>query len=320
MLVTKNWIDDEKWLVGPVNGKYLNAMHLARQVCMIENYDEIVREAYLYAYKHESTNPYIRENAFSARRTSKLLVQSGHLKAATLAERVPLKLWDKTNEAQGRHRQNGRRTQGTIRLSKSKSCSGRGGPRYGVTASVLSGAARFIEVLIHEIIHVIHLSCVHKAAVINNVRRPHCLMFNHILLNTAHEIIGLSDSERDPRFMGYSVGNGYAPSRKLEKIIQKKIDDGDEKVMALFIHNKSEPKPKRPRKETIYRRNAEYVIWLGDDDDCDSDDGIDWRDTQALITYLEANNTNYDKDGNRVALIERRSANWDYDTLWEASE
>ena len=78
-----------------------------------------------------------------------------------------------------------------------------------------------LETLIHEITHVIHLSSFYEPT-INGKRRPHDWVFNAIMLRAMKDYFGLTKSQLKPRCMGWSVGNGYAPSRQIERIFRKK--------------------------------------------------------------------------------------------------
>jgi len=242
----KKWIKDEKWLYPLNTGTYkemvafhkgegpdprvgpaMNVMELARKICTMDKTKmyRIVHEAYEFA-KREG---------------------EGGRKNYGIDE---ADMWTKTDQYYTGKR---KMKNGTIRFSRPKDWktakSARGGPSYGITVPLAGGAGRLIEVIVHEITHVIHLSR-YKSSILNGKRRPHDLVFNRILLKLMKPIMGLKESETNPFNMGYSVGKGYAPSRKIERMICQKVKARDEKVMRLFKYEWKGKPTKKPRMPT----------------------------------------------------------------------
>ena len=68
-----------------------------------------------------------------------------------------------------------------------------------------------METMLHEIVHVVHLSDM-RAPVVEGVRRPHDMDFNLIMCHMARALWGFPFT---PEQAGYSVGMGYRPSRRM---------------------------------------------------------------------------------------------------------
>ena len=135
-------------------------------------------------------------------------------------------LWKRTAESKGscgdagiRFRKNGKDGWQT---------SGKGGPRYGVTVSARRSASRggVLETMLHEIVHVVHLSDM-RAPIVSGVRRPHDMDFNIILCHMAKSLWGFPFT---PEQAGYSVGKGYRPSRRLEEWMHNQIKSGNPRI------------------------------------------------------------------------------------------
>ena len=218
------WWKDEKWHVNGPDSSF-NVMELARRVCTMNNIEKICAEALEFG-KREGEGPSERMSFLSNDESD---------------------MWKRTDQLKGKTG----KTKGTIRFSFPKNKhwakSARGGPRYGISVPLAGGAGRIIEVVVHEICHVIHLSRYNEAH-INGKRRPHDLVFNRIFLKVMQPIMGLKESETNPFKMGYSDGRGYAPSRKIEKMLEKQIKNGEGKIMDLFKHPYKSVIPKVKKK------------------------------------------------------------------------
>ena len=72
-----------------------------------------------------------------------------------------------------------------------------------------------------------------------------------------------TEKQKNPFTHGYRISAGYAPSRALEKIIEQKIADREEKVMRLFDEKMPEPKPEKPKKPRFPRggMNKIETLW-----------------------------------------------------------
>ena len=80
--------------------------------------------------------------------------------------------------------------------------------------------------MLHEIVHVVHLSDM-RAPIVSGVRRPHDMDFNIILCHMAKALWGFPFT---PEQAGYSVGRGYRPSRTLEEWLHEEIKDGNPRI------------------------------------------------------------------------------------------
>ena len=135
-------------------------------------------------------------------------------------------LWKRTKRSKGACGDAG------IRFRKSTregwGAGGRGGPSYGVTVSARRSASRggVLETMLHEIVHVVHLSDM-RSPVVQGVRRPHDLDFNLIMCHMAKALWGFPLT---PEQAGFSVGKGYRPSRRLEEWIHEQIKSGNPRV------------------------------------------------------------------------------------------
>ena len=107
--------------------------------------------------------------------------------------------------------------------------SGKGGPRYGVTVSARRSASRggVLETMLHEIVHVVHLADM-RAPIIEGVRRPHDMDFNLIMCHMARAFWGFPFT---PEQAGFSVGQGYRPSRRLEEWLHDEIKAGNPRIL-----------------------------------------------------------------------------------------
>jgi hypothetical protein len=195
--VNRKWIENKKY-IKEWNGHQVNMMRVAKDVCLKVKWDEIVDEV-------QSLNKLSHSPARMKSYGFNPSLNATHL-------------WEKTERLGKKGNLHG--SNGTIRLT-GNSQGGRGGPTYGVSVGMGGDLVRTLEVLIHEITHVIHLSAFYEPT-IKGKRRPHDWVFNAIMLRAMEKYFGLSKSQLKPRCMGWSVGNGYAPSRQIERIFGKK--------------------------------------------------------------------------------------------------
>ena len=120
-----------------------------------------------------------------------------------------------------------------IRIYRSKNRDGgRGGPGYGVSVTFDGWASpgNVLMTLLHEITHVVHLSCM-SVSVVNGKRRPHDLAFNVIQYRMAKTFWGY---DTEPYAAGWSVGKGYAPSRHLRHWLGQQFKAGNPRVLKWF--------------------------------------------------------------------------------------
>jgi len=201
------WYYNEKYsLINPTNKNVrINIMDVAKHLCLNTNWEALAEEAYNYA---------IREGERPTKKSTSNSI-SKHMCA----------MWQKTDEMRGKYRG----VRGTIRISQSKQgCkSARASPSYGITMSVHDKSAytyRSIFVLFHEIIHCSQLygyDC-HR----DKKKRPHDIMFNRMMLKLMQPYFNLTDDQCNVFEQGYKRGNGYAPSRKIERVVQHKFQHG----------------------------------------------------------------------------------------------
>ena len=158
----------------PRVGPAMNVMELARKICTMD-------KTKMYRIVHEAYGRFAKREG------------EGSRKNYGIDEAM---MWTKTDQYY-----TGKRTikHGTITFSRPKdwlSIKGaRGGPSYGITVPLAGGAGRLIEVIVHEITHVIHLSR-YKSSIVNGKRRPHDLVFNRIFLKLMKPIMGLKESKQ----------------------------------------------------------------------------------------------------------------------------
>ena len=118
--------------------------------------------------------------------------------------------------------------------------SGRGGPSYGVTVSARRSASRggVLETMLHEIVHVVHLSDM-RSPVVEGVRRPHDMDFNLIMCHMARALWGFPLT---PEQAGFSVGKGYRPSRRLEEWLHTEIKTGNPRIERWLANTQHTPR------------------------------------------------------------------------------
>lgn len=221
--VNRKWIENKKY-IKEWNGHQVNMMRVAKDICLKVKWDEIVDE--VQSLNKLSHSP-ARKKPYGWNPSKKAEM-----------------LWNDTEY----HGKKGtlRGSKGTIRLG-GKNGGGSGGPAYGVTVGMGDDFVGILETLIHEITHVIHLEVFYEPT-INGKRRPHDWVFNAIMLRAMKDYFGLNKSQLRPRGMGWSVGNGYAPSRQIERIFRKKwvsLEDIPKRLTKHF--NKDIPQTKNKK-------------------------------------------------------------------------
>ena len=235
------WYYNEKYsLINPTNKDVrINIMDVAKHLCLNTNWEALAQEAYEYAIR-EGERP---------TKLSKSNSISKHMRA----------LWQKTDKMKGKYRG----VRGTIRMSLRKRRSGaRASPIYGITMSVTDkphNTYRSIYVLFHEIIHCSQLygyDC-HR----DSKRRPHDIMFNRMMLKLMQPYFNLTDDQCNVFKQGYKRGNGYAPSRKIERVVEHKFQHGMPRNHAItkFFHlwtRKAQPKVRGRKSKDPQRTHA----------------------------------------------------------------
>ena len=220
MAVKKNWVMDKKY-IKEWNGYQVNMMRVAKDVCLKVDWNVIVDD--VASLNKVSHSP--------ARKTYNRLNPN----------EVAQRLCDETNQKAQMNKLSG--SKGIINLSGK----GMGGFAYfsgGISVGMGGGLVSTLETLIHEITHIIHFKSF-EAPTINGKRRPHDWVFNAIMLRAMEKYFGLNKSQLKPRCMGWSVGNGYAPSRSIVRIFNEKFKTIEDIPKRLSKHfNKDIPEVK----------------------------------------------------------------------------
>jgi hypothetical protein len=190
---------DKKYIT-TFGGAELNVMRLAKEVCLKTNWNVIIDEAQKYSQDYG-------------------IIPRSKYGNSDMKMRA---LWEKTERLGRLGRLSGSRQ--TIRIA-GKSRGGRGSPTYGITMGIGGGFEWTVMVLIHELVHVAHLHSFNES-VINGKRRPHDMMYNRIMLMAMKPYFNLSKSQCRPQSMGYSTGNGYAPTKIAQAHLEKVLGNG----------------------------------------------------------------------------------------------
>jgi hypothetical protein len=237
--MTTKWYDIDKYrLKHPANpDQRLNIMDFARHVCMNTDIGAIAHEAFEYATR-EGERPSYR-------------TRTNQKHIATVTNGCARDLWRKTDRTQARQSIKRVRQRGSIRIQFAKDArtkSARGGPQYGITMSVNGdegeATARALKVLLHEMIHVFQLTH-YKEHHSRGKRRPHDIMFNRMMLKLMQPWFGLTEKECNPFNMGYASNKGYGPSKKVQRIIESKLNNNE----ALRINKWFKPHASTPKAE-----------------------------------------------------------------------
>jgi len=237
------WMNDKKWIWRhPTDeGLEINLMSVAKSICLTMDVDTICNEA----------EAWVRKKGVEVKPKGPSYIFSSNKRM----ERV----WNRTNDFKGKIkvRQNG------IVLKRKGNNGGLGGPSYGIS---LSGTdACCVDTIIHEFAHVVHLYR-YNASIVNGKRRPHDLLYNRIMLKMMQAYCGIPESQTNPIALGWSVGNGYAPTRKIEAIHEEMVKSKDPKVMRWFTKSEGltyeeeliEKKKQRKPRNTRQKGTGEY--------------------------------------------------------------
>ena len=228
----KTWYDTEKFMLKhPARpNESLNIMDLTRHICTKTDMDAIAKEACEFGVR-EGENPKKGASSYNYR-----------IPANTTPNQAAHRLWFNTDKTEGRHKMNGRGVKGSLRIQYSKDAqhkSARASPSHGITMSVCGDKAgatgRAIKVLLHEMIHVFQLSAYKEHTGRNGKRRPHDLMFNRMMLKLMQPWFNLTEKECNPFNMDYAGNKGYGPSRKVQRIIERKLLAGDKLGLDIFF-------------------------------------------------------------------------------------
>ena len=228
---TKKWHDHDYWVrKHPKADAWINLMTFIRSVMMMRGIDTIVKDAVKYA------------NERGERARLKYVQSQDRMRHCLKVTEKAVKKGGPTSVKAHRY---------TVRLWAGKSNrSGRGGP-HGFTTAIGSSSNLLrdcIPVMLHELTHTIHLTSVQEISV-NGKRRPHDICYNRIQLKLMQKVFKLTEKELNthPKYHGYSVGNGYAPSKSAFRILNKLIEDQDPRVMKWFTAEQPVVKEKKKR-------------------------------------------------------------------------
>lgn len=202
--MSRDWIQDEKY-----NLHGMNVMLAAEKMCKSSHWLDALNAGRVHRGKTEKTG----------------------CQTAAL-------LWKRTARAKGACGEAGIRFR--IRNIEGWHCSGRGGPRYGVTMSARRSTSRgsLLMTMLHEVAHVIHLSDM-RSSVVEGVRRPHDMDFNLIMCHMAKALWGFPLT---PEQAGFSVGQGYRPSRRLEEWLHSEIKAGNRRIERWLANTQHTPR------------------------------------------------------------------------------
>jgi len=250
--MTTQWYDIDKYkLKHPANpDQRINIMDFARHVCMNTDIGAIAHEAFEYATR-EGERPSYRTTANRASISTKT---NGCARA----------LWQKTDKTQARQSIKRVRQRGSIRIQHAKDArtkSARGGPKYGITMSVNGdegeATARALKVLLHEMIHVFQLTHYKEHHGRNGKRRPHDIMFNRMMLKLMQPWFGLTEKECNPFNMNYASNKGYGPSKKVQRIIENKLNNNEPlRINRFFQPHASTPKAEPTPQELVKKERS----------------------------------------------------------------
>ena len=249
---TKKWYDHDYWVrKHPKADAWINLMTFIRSVMMMRGIDTIVKDAVKYANERgeRARLKYVQSQdrmRHCLKVTEKAVKKGGP--TSVKAHRYTVRLWAGQNRR-----------------------SGRGGPHGFTTAigngpNLLLAPVDCIPVMLHELTHTIHLTSVQEISV-NGKRRPHDICYNRIQLKLMQKVFKLTEKELNthPKYHGYSVGNGYAPSKSAFRILNKLIEDQDPRVMKWFTAEQPVVKEKKKRgpSKTAWLNTMTKVICEG---------------------------------------------------------
>jgi len=231
---TKKWHDHDYWVrKHPTADAWINLMTFIRSVMMMRGIDTIVEEAVRYANK--------RGERVSLRWGAKPRSQ----------ERLRLCLENTEKAVKAGGPTSVRAFRKTVRLWAGKNPDSGYGGVMGFTTAIGKGPylPRFcICTMLHELTHTIHLTSVNEYQVAGK-RRPHDICYNRIQLKLMQKVFKLTEKDLSshPKYHGYSLGRGYAPSTSAYGILRKLIDDQDPRVMKWFTAEQPVVKEKKKR-------------------------------------------------------------------------
>jgi len=258
-----SYMKHESWMIR-YNDKAVNKMELVKHFCLNIDWDSIIDQAY----------DWCKENHYLGRQPTNMDVLPNVRQTRYSSNKRMADLWSNTESSL--------REQAILRRQPVKVGGGfivrfsgngsRAGPHYGCTLGTnwVSRNAG-VDTIIHELAHIAHLGRYHNA-VINGRARPHDIFYNRIMLTAMDAAFGLTKSCTDPIYMGYSVGNGYAPTSKVKGMINLDTDRMKPFITREnfdWLDDREEAKrikAAKPKKQRITRQTGEgtYETNCGD--------------------------------------------------------
>lgn len=199
MAYVAKWMKNGKWIVER-NGKVLNMMELARHLCLKVNWNKIVEDAEVHARR----------------------VGQFHGKKWNANVNNEMKwFWERTEKfgKQGLLKKN----INVMQFTKG------GGGWFSSNGTIEVGLRKdlsmgwVVDTLFHELSHKAHDHF--TTPVINGKRRPHDWLFNRIMLGAMNEVFKNKEYMLNPSAWGWTVGAGYAPTKKANGIMTELFSD-----------------------------------------------------------------------------------------------
>jgi len=202
---------EDRFEVTTREGYSFNAMELVERMCASSRWDQAVGAAAEFRRKNGTPTSFP--------------------KSSTLPTRRAKKIWAHTMQSRGDVKASGtfvvRRTAKRVSSHTSGQASYWGG-RAVITVPQAPNAGDLLMTMLHELTHAVHLSCM-KEMVINGKRRSHAMDFNLIQCAMAKAFWGYPFH---PYEVGYSVGNGYAPSRHLAEWLSQQLKENNPRILS----------------------------------------------------------------------------------------
>lgn len=260
-----DYMKHESWVISVEENTAINLMDLTKHFCLNIDWDSIVDQAYDWCKENHYLGSWMTEQPTVMDELPKAR-QTHHGANKALAN-----LWSNTEKQLNTK---GPRKVGGGFITRFGGVGSRAGPIYGCTIGSGAFLSNYgVTTIIHELTHIAHLTR-YYAPVINGKRRPHDLFYNKIMLMAMNEGIGgLTSQQLNPLYMGYTVGEGYAPTISVRKVIEK-LELGDSKISHfittknqdwLFLKSLKAMIPKKKR-NTRQRGAGAYATAIGEID------------------------------------------------------
>jgi hypothetical protein len=207
----RSWMREDRFEVTTREGFSFNAMELVERMCSSSRWNQAVGVAAEFRRKNGTPTHFP--------------------KSSTLPARKAKGIWTHTMQSRGDVKASGTFVIRRSAKRASSHTSGRAsywGGSAVITVPQASNAGDLLMTMLHELTHAVHLSCM-KEMVVNGKRRPHGMDFNLIQGHMAKTFWGYP---AHPYEAGYSVGNGYAPSRHLSEWLSGQIKENNPRILS----------------------------------------------------------------------------------------